>query len=208
MTNDHNTSDHASHNDFHPQELISRKNDFNGYRFCPWCAGELARQNRDGRTRLVCGRENCGFVYYHNPIPGSGVIIYTEKGILLVKRAHPPRVGSWCLPAGYMEWDESPIQTAIREAREETGLIIEIDSLFDVYSGDDDPRTNAILTLYEAHIVGGELEAGDDAMEAAFFQLGDIPRDIAFVAHQEAIANLRERVEAGTMTSSKSANQE
>jgi 8-oxo-dGTP diphosphatase len=186
--------------DFRPAELMARKNNFNGYRFCPWCAAELARRELDGRTRLICDTPNCDFVFYHNPIPGSGAIIYTEQGVLLVKRAHPPRVGFWCLPAGYMEWDESPKEAAIRETQEETGLIIEIDGLFDVYSGDDDPRTNAILTLYEAHIVGGQLEAGDDAMDAAFFTFENIPDNIAFVAHVLAIEELQKRVEAGVST--------
>ncbi len=190
--------------DFRYQEMVARKNNFNGYRFCPWCAEELLRREMDGHVRLVCSKSTCGFIFYHNPIPGAGVIIYTEKGMLLVKRAHPPRVGSWCLPAGYMEWAESPKEAAVRETKEETGLIVEIDSLFDVYSGDDDPRTNAVLTLYEAHIVGGKLEAGDDALEAEFFQLDNIPEDIAFVAHHQAIADLRSRVEAKTLTESKS----
>ncbi len=190
--------------EFDPRKLSLLKNNFNGYRFCPRCAATLARQEIDGHERLVCESPDCDFVYYHNPIPGAGVIIYTERGMLLVKRAHPPRIGSWCLPAGYMEWDESPARTAVRETLEETGLIIEIDSLFNVYSGDDDPRTNAILTLYEAHIVGGEMKAGDDAMDAAFFQLDNIPDDIAFVAHREAIDDLRNKVAAGTFTPSKS----
>jgi len=189
---------------FNARELSLLKNNFNGYRFCPRCAANLARLEIDGHERLVCESPDCDFVYYHNPIPGAGAIIYTERGMLLVKRAHPPRIGTWCLPAGYMEWDESPARTTVRETLEETGLIIEIDSLFNVYSGDDDPRTNAILTLYEAHIVGGEMKAGDDAMDAAFFQLDNIPDDIAFVAHREAIDDLRNKVAAGTLIPSKS----
>ncbi len=203
MTNHEKTSpkgssgDESRHANFCAKELMARKNNFNGYRYCPWCASELVRRELDGGSRLVCESSDCGFVFYHNPIPGAGSVIYTDKGMLLVKRAHPPRIGSWCLPAGYMEWAESPKEAAIRETQEETGLIIEIDSLFDVYSGDDDPRTNAVLTLYTGHIVGGKLEAGDDAMEAAFFQFDDIPKDIAFVAHVHAIQELRRRVEAG-----------
>lgn len=193
---------------FNPKKLTSLKNNFNGYRFCPRCAAKLLRREIDGHQRLVCEASDCDFVFYHNPIPGAGVIIYTEQGLLLVKRAHPPRIGSWCLPAGYMEWDESPARTAVRETLEETGLIIEIDSLFNVYSGDDDPRTNAILILYEAHIVGGELQAGDDAMEAAFFSLNGIPEDIAFVAHQDAIDYLRNKVADKTLKPSKSVTQD
>ena len=45
-----------------------------------------------------------------------------------------------------MEWQEHPGQTAVREVAEEAGLKIELLSLFDVYSGTDDPRTNATFT--------------------------------------------------------------
>lgn len=184
-------------NQFDPERLTRIKNNFNGYRFCPRCSAELARKNLDGRDRLVCQSGDCDFVYYHNPVPAAGVIIYGSEGLLLVERSHPPCVGWWCLPAGYMEWDESPEKTAVRETLEETGLKIELNGLFDVYSGDDDPRVNAVLTLYSARVIGGKMIAGDDASDVGYFKLDALPEEVAFVAHRQAIVDLKEKLASG-----------
>ncbi|MFQ5607524.1 MAG: NUDIX hydrolase [Candidatus Zixiibacteriota bacterium] len=173
------------------------KNDFSGYRYCPRCANEMTRRTVDDRVRLVCPDSVCGFIYYHNPVPGAGVVVFGADGLLLVKRAHHPRIGWWCLPAGYMEWDESPEKTAIRESREETGLDVELSGLFNVYSGADDPRANTVLTLYSARVIGGALSAGDDASEAGFYPLTEVPRKIAFATHRQAIEDLKEKLATG-----------
>jgi 8-oxo-dGTP diphosphatase len=90
-----------------------------------------------------------------------------------------------------MEYGEHPERTAVREAKEETGLTIRLSGLFGVYAGRDDPRTRAVLILYRAEIVGGRLRAGDDASEVGFFALDRLPRPIAFRAHREALKDLR-----------------
>lgn len=192
----------SEYDSFNAQALTVRKNNFNGYQFCPRCGVRLRDTRLDGRVRLVCEAASCDFVYYHNPVPAAGVIVYREdRGILLVKRAHPPRINWWCLPAGYMEWDESPARTAMRETFEETGFEVEILGLFNLYSGDDDPRTNAVLALYEARVIGGELTPGDDALDAAFFALDELPERIAFVAHRQALREFAERLQAGDVMS-------
>jgi ADP-ribose pyrophosphatase YjhB (NUDIX family) len=178
---------------FDAEKLQQLKLHHCGYTFCPRCSKPLAKQNQDGHWRMVCTDDTCGFIFYQNPAPAAGAIIVEKKKVLLVKRAHDPRKHWWCLPAGFMEWKEHPSQTAIREVKEETGAIIELDSLFDVYSGDDDPRTNAVLILYLARIVGGTLAASDDALELKWFPLTELPDDIAFQAHQRALADYRQR---------------
>lgn len=179
---------------FDASKLFARKNAHCGYRFCPLCGTELVEREVDGLPRMVCPDKSCGFVYYQNPIPAAGAIIVKDDQVLLVKRAHPPRIGWWCFPAGFMEWNEHPEQTALREVREETGLEVRLKSFFEVYSGDDDPRTNAILLLYLADIVGGTLEASDDAEEVAFFPLDNLPDNIAFESHIQALADYDRRI--------------
>jgi len=173
--------------------LFERKDDFLGFRFCPRCGQGLVKKILDGRERLKCINETCDFIYYHNPIPAAGAIVAADNGILMVKRAVMPKVGWWCLPAGFMEWSEHPSQTAVRELKEETGLDIELKSLFEIYSGQDDPRMNAVLILYIASITGGTLTAGDDAMEAKFFAFDDLPDKIAFISHRQALADYKKR---------------
>lgn len=184
-------SDH--HKEFDAEELFRLKNQQSGYQFCPRCSKPLKPQVLDGTERMVCQAVECGFIFYQNPVPAAGAILVKDDKILLVKRAHPPKIGWWCIPAGFMEWREHPGETAVREIREETGLIIELTGLFDVYSGDDDPRANCVLLLYLANIVGGKLEAADDALEVRFFGFDELPDNIAFEAHNQALADYQER---------------
>ncbi len=92
-----------------------------------------------------------------------------------------------------MEWDEHPSQTAVREAKEETGLDVELTRLFEIYTGQDDPRTHAVLVLYEAKRQTGTLVAGDDASEVEFFPLIDLPEQIAFHSHRQALQDYLRR---------------
>lgn len=155
------------------------------YSFCPWCSAKLSIKHVDGKSRNRC--PECDFVHYKNPVPAAGGFIIEDNKILLVKRKYPPRKGDWSFPAGFMEWGESPTNCAIREVKEETGLDVEVTGSFKVYSGNDDPRTRAILILYLVKSINGQLEAGDDASELKFFPLDDLPENIAFESHTRAI---------------------
>ncbi|MFH1700424.1 MAG: NUDIX hydrolase [Candidatus Zixiibacteriota bacterium] len=166
-------------------------NDYNGYQYCPRCGNKLEISKIEEAIRPHCG--SCGFIYYQNPAPAAGAIIVKDDSILLVKRSINPGLGDWCIPAGFVEWDEHPQQTAIREIKEETGLDISIQSMFDVFMGMDDPRTHAVLVLYYANVVGGKLSPGDDATRAVYFDFGNIPENIAFQAHRDALTLYRKR---------------
>lgn len=178
---------------FDPDKLFHRKNHHGGYQFCPLCGKPLLRGEIEGGTRMHCPDKTCGFIFYQNPIPAAGAIIVENDSVLLVKRAHPPRIGWWCLPAGFMEWSEHPTQTAVREVREETGLDIRLNSLFEVYTGVDDPRSNAVLILYLADRVGGSLQASDDAQDVQFFPFTELPQEIAFESHRRAFQDYSRR---------------
>ncbi|MEA2030612.1 MAG: NUDIX hydrolase [candidate division Zixibacteria bacterium] len=179
---------------FDEDKLTDRKNRHCGYTFCPICSTRLEEKEVDGWSRMVCPNTECDFVFYQNPIPAAGAIIVQDDKILLVKRAAPPRVGMWCIPAGFMEWGEHPTETARRELKEETGLDIKLGPFFEVYSGTDDPRTNGVMMLYLVDaIIGGELHAADDALEARFFSFDNLPKNIAFEAHIQALKDYETR---------------
>lgn len=157
-------------------------------RFCPYCSTELALADDHGTRRPTC--PDCRFVAYQNPAPAVGVILERTGGVVLVRRKFDPRAGYWGLPAGFMEYPEAPEETAIREAREETGLAIEIDALHGAYKGGDDPRTRVILLVYRARIAGGRMRAGDDASAVEVFSLDDLP-ELAFRSHRRALREYR-----------------
>lgn len=157
------------------------------YVFCPRCSARLERSREGDRERMRC--PSCGFVQYRNPAAAAGVLVIEGDRVLLVKRRHDPYRGLWTLPSGFIENDEDVCDTAAREAREETGLDVEIEALHAVESCFDDPRGNAILVIYRARRAGGELAAGDDAEEVRFFSLGALP-PIAFEAHRKTLAAL------------------
>jgi len=160
-------------------------------RFCPRCGTRLQPRDDHGTPRPTCPA--CGYVHYRNPVPAAGVILARGDEVLLVKRRYAPRAGAWCLPAGFMEYGETPERCARRELREETGLVARLTGLFGVYAGLDDPRARTVLILYAAVRTGGRLVPGDDAVAARFYPLGRLPRTIAFASHRHALAELRER---------------
>jgi 8-oxo-dGTP diphosphatase len=167
------------------------------YVYCPLCGSGLVEKDVDHRTRKTC--PSCGFVYYRNPVPAAGVIHVENGRVLLVKRKFEPRVGMWTLPAGFIEAEEDAGACAVREAKEETNLDVDIIRLFDVYSAFDDPRTAVVLILYLVRRMGGDLKCGDDASDARYFHLDDLPEAIAFRAHVRALADIKEQFAAGLL---------
>ena len=158
------------------------------FRFCPLCATRLVRRDDHGSLRPTCPA--CGYIHYRNPVPAAGVVMLQRGDVLLVRRRFEPRAGAWCLPAGFMEYGESPERCAVRELREETGIAARLTGLHGVYAGFDDPRVRAVLILYAAERVGGRLKPGDDALEARFFPLRRLPARIAFASHRLALREL------------------
>jgi 8-oxo-dGTP diphosphatase len=157
--------------------------------FCAQCGAPMTLREMDGRIRAVCDR--CGHIAYRNPVPAAGVVVVEEGRVLMVRRKFEPRAGLWTLPAGFVEYDEHVETCAVREAREETNLDVEVTRLFGAYMAMDDPRVHVVLLIYLARRVAGEVQPGDDASEARFFPLdGELP-PVAFKAHEQALADVR-----------------
>lgn len=154
--------------------------------FCRCCGHLMGAGQVGGRTRLMC--PDCGFVLYQNPVPGAGVLVETEGGVVLIRRGHEPHKGRWALPSGFIEADESTEEAAIRECKEETGLDVELVELFGVDSFPEGPVQSGIIIFYRARPVGGELRPGDDAAETAVFSPDALPADVAFRTHRTVLA--------------------
>lgn len=172
--------------------------------YCPICGETLTRRQVGGRLRQSC--PNCGYVHFVNPVPSVGLLIEMNGGIVLIKRGHPPHVGRWTLPSGFIEADESAEQAAVREAEEETGLKVKIIELAGVNSFPEGPPVSGIILFFRARPVGGELRAGDDAADAKVFQPSDIP-PLPFRTHREVMAGWLSKRELPPAHSGNSASQ-
>ena len=115
---------------------------------------------------------------HSNPIPTVDIIIELKGRIVLVRRKNLPE--GWALPGGFVDYGETLETAAIREAKEETGLDIELIRQFHTYSDPQrDPRHHTITTVYVAE-AQGTATAGDDAEEVAIFKKDELPEKIVF----------------------------
>lgn len=121
-----------------------------------------------------------------NPIPTVDLIIEYNGGIILIKRKNPPE--GWALPGGFVDYGESLESAAVREAKEEVGLDVELLKQFHTYSDPKrDPRHHTITTVYIAKAKGsGRAIAGDDAKEIGIFTKDTLPDRIPF-DHREIL---------------------
>lgn len=155
--------------------------------FCPCCSTRLVPGSggKHGR-RPYCW--NCGFVQYRNPSVGVATVVIRDKKILLGRRKGTYR-GLWCIPCGHVEWDEDVCAAAARECLEETGLAVCVERVFAVLSNFHDPDRQTVGVWFLTSETGGELQAGDDLDEVAFFRAKELP-DLAFPTDKTVIEML------------------
>jgi ADP-ribose pyrophosphatase YjhB (NUDIX family) len=155
----------------------------------------MRRTPLDGRDRWQCS--TCGYIHYENPVPGVGVLIEHDGRLLLIQRGMPPHAGEWTFPSGFIEIDETAEDAAVREAFEETGLRIALTGLLSAHSFPEGPPVSGIILFYTAQpIDASQLAAGDDALDARFVPLHDIP-ELPFRTHAEALAIYKLKVGRG-----------
>jgi 8-oxo-dGTP diphosphatase len=155
------------------------------YRFCPKCGGGLERRLvKNGEPeRLVCAR--CAFIFYLDPKVVAGTVFAIDRRIVLLRRGVEPSLGKWVFPGGYVDRGESVADAAIRETKEESCLDVRLNSIVGVYSYAGSPN---VIVVYAAEVIGGELAAGDESVEARTFDPDEIPWDeLAFDSTRDAI---------------------
>ena len=110
------------------------------------------------------------------PLLAADAVIQFQEGIVLIRRNNPPYQGCYALPGGFVERGETVEEAAIREAREETGLVIDLLGLVGVYSDPArDPRGHVVSAAFLAR-GSGRLQSGSDARSAEVFPTEKLPK--------------------------------
>ena len=156
-------------------------------KYCPLCGTKCETKMDGGRKRPSCPA--CGYIYYKNPSPAVSVLIVKNEKVLLGKRAPGSfKEGLWCMPGGFIEFDEDFLTAARREVQEETNLNVEIKSIVSVMCNYLTADLHTLVVVLLAHVTDGKLCPGDDIEEAGWFPLsGPFPK-LAFEADEHIIA--------------------
>ena len=119
-------------------------------------------------------------LYPDKPMVGVGVLISEEDRYLIIRRAVEPDKVLWSIPGGMVEIGERASDAAVREAKEETGLDVEIVGLLDVVDKivkDEEGRIrfHFVILDYRATPTGGVLQAASDALDARWVIAEEFP---------------------------------
>ncbi len=174
MTSDH----HRLHHEAHAHGQIE-------YRFCPRCGGGLEHRlvKSHEPKRLVC--QACSFIFYQDPKVVAGTVFMLNGGIVLLKRGVEPALGKWVFPGGYVDRGESVPDAAVRETKEESQLDVKLGPLLNI---DSYFRSPNVIVVYTAEVIGGELAAADESIEARIFTPNEVPwHDLAFDSTKDAL---------------------
>lgn len=118
-------------------------------------------------------------LYPKQPLVGVSAVLVCSGKILLEKRKNEPGRGKWSIPGGLVELGEESGQTAMREVREETGLVVENPDLMDVVDNvelDEDGKVkyHFVIIDYHVRLKGGTLKAASDAAELRWVKLDEV----------------------------------
>ncbi|MDE6770603.1 MAG: NUDIX hydrolase [Muribaculaceae bacterium] len=146
--------------------------------------------------------ENKQYCYkYPHPAVTTDCVIFGFDGVdlkvLLIERGQEPYKGHWAFPGGFLKPTESAEEGALRELKEETGLETAYIEQFHTYSAPDrDPRERVITIAYLALVKIQDVKGGDDAADAQWFSVKNVPQlafDHDLILH-DALRRLRERI--------------
>jgi ADP-ribose pyrophosphatase YjhB (NUDIX family) len=154
------------------------------YKYCPECGAKMAiRIGSEDPPRPACTQ--CGLIVHPDPKVAAAGLICREDSVLLVKRARPPQKDFWCLPGGFVDRGETLETAAVREVLEETGLIVEVDRLFGLYSY---PGYPVVVAIFDMTVTGGKIKLNNESVDIQWFKHTEILWDrLAFPSAVDAL---------------------
>lgn len=121
-----------------------------------------------------------GRSYPKAPLLGASACIWDRGNVLLVLGTKPPKKGLWSLPGGLVKIGETLQQAAARELFEETGMTADFLRLADwvevITREKAEIKYHFVIAMFVGQLKGGELKAGDDAGDARWFGLDELPQ--------------------------------
>ncbi|GAB2953589.1 hypothetical protein GCM10027280_47510 [Micromonospora polyrhachis] len=161
--------------------------------FCPRCAAQLS-----ATPPTSCAA--CGYQLFINARPTGGVIVLDghpdDRRFLALKRAAQPQAGRWELPGGFCDGWEHPAEAAVREAREELGVEVELGDLVGMYLGGYDFQGETLPVLdvfFLARIATGEITLNpSESSDMKWFPLAE-PPPLAFSTMDRAVRDTARR---------------
>lgn len=168
------------------------------YSFCPVCGSPLDRSGETVAVRDLYTCAKCGFEFWQNSKPAVGAllvrVIAGKPHLLFSRRGIDPYKGLWDLPGGFLKNGESPEEGLAREIREELGTTVSglrfLAAGIDEYPREDvAEEARFVLALhYRCEIpADAVLRPDDDVVEARWFALDALPREIAFASNRRIV---------------------
>ncbi len=170
------------------------------YNFCPKCGSrlEFGKLKDNDKKRLYC--PDCGFIFYQNPKPAVGVIIFREPDeILLVKRNIHPYKNFWSFAGGFIEENEKPEDALKREVLEELNLKVKKTDFFGFYVDNRSYQKDSLLGIIyfssSDRIDFSNIKIDDDEIkDFKFFKLKNLPQKVAFpLIVKKSLEDFKER---------------
>lgn len=148
----------------------------------------------DDRERDICS--SCQTVHYINPVVVVGCIASWQSHVLLCRRAIEPRVGSWTLPSGFLELDETTEQGALRECREETGARVRSDGFYSLINL---PSLGEVHIIYRGTLLDPYVHAGTECLDVGLFTRETVPwQELAYSSIAEALQHYFDDMQSGS----------
>jgi len=155
------------------------------FRFCPSCGTPLKSRWIEEHDLPACLQ--CDFIAWRGPKAAVALVASDPLGRLLaIRRGISPGLGGWAFPGGYVDDEEDPAVSAVRECREETGCESVVEALLGVFHVVTE-EGGLLVLAYRGQLISPEPVPSPEAPELRLFDPQELP-PLVFSSHRRALA--------------------